>query len=186
MRWSRLGKLVKLFQCLSKEADTEWVFIDGSYIKAYQHACNVANKQEQGIGKSVGGNTSKIHRVVDACGNRIDFIIIGGQVHDVKVAPQLIGQNKQTLPKNTKTLSADKGYDCDKLREQTNTMPNIPKRNNSKSKDQNPIDDYLYKLRHLYKMPLKNAKDLEQLLQGMINYSCVIKAQSLWLLCVSG
>lgn len=44
VRWSKLGKLMKLFQCLSKEADVEWVFIDGSYVKAHQHACNVANK----------------------------------------------------------------------------------------------------------------------------------------------
>lgn len=35
VRWYKLGKLMKLFQCLSKEADTEWVFIDGSYIKAH-------------------------------------------------------------------------------------------------------------------------------------------------------
>lgn len=161
VRWSKLGKLMKLFQCLSEEADAEWVFIDGSYIKAHQHACNVANKTEQGIGKSVGGNTTKIHLVVDACGNPIDFIITGGQVHDVKIAPQLIEQNKQVLSKHTEVLSADKGYDCDDLREQikqTNTTPNIPKRSNSKSKDQNPIDDYLYKLRHLVENAFEKCK----------------------------
>lgn len=75
---------MKLFQCLSKEADTERVFIDDSYIKAHQHACNVINKAEQSIGKSVGSNTTKIHLMVDAYGNPIDFIITGGQVHDVK------------------------------------------------------------------------------------------------------
>ncbi|WP_115007168.1 transposase [Moraxella lacunata] len=58
----------------------------------------------------------KIHLVVDACGNPIDFLITGGQVHDVKVAPQLIEQNKQVLSKHTEALSADIGYDCDELR----------------------------------------------------------------------
>lgn len=50
---------MKLFQCPSKEADTEWMFVDGSYIKAHQYACNVANKTEQGIGKSVGGTPQR-------------------------------------------------------------------------------------------------------------------------------
>ena len=99
-----------------KEADAEWVFIDGSYVKAHQYACHVAHKTEQGIGKSVDGNTTKIHLMVDACGNLVDFIITGGQVHDIKVAPRLIEQNKQVLSKSTETLSIDKGYDCDELR----------------------------------------------------------------------
>ncbi|STZ63159.1 Uncharacterised protein [Moraxella lacunata] len=46
---------MKLFQYPSKEADTEWVFIDDNYIKAHQHACNVANKTEQGIKDSSCG-----------------------------------------------------------------------------------------------------------------------------------
>lgn len=99
--------------------------------------------------------------MVDACGNPMDFVITGGQVHDVKVAPTLIAQNKQALTQNTQTLIADKGYDCDKLRgqiKQTNTTPNIPKRNNSKSKDQHPIDDHLYKLRHLVENAFEKCK----------------------------
>ena len=99
-----------------KEADIEWVFIGGSYVKVHQHAYHIAHKTEQGIGKSVGGNTTKIHLMVDACGNLVDFIITGGQVHDIKVAPRLIEQNKQVLSKSTETLSIDKGYDCDELR----------------------------------------------------------------------
>ena len=135
-----------------KEADIEWVFIDDNYVKVHQHAYHIAHKIEQGIGKSVGGNITKIHLMVDACGNLVDFIITGGQVHDIKVAPRLIEQNKRVLSKSTETLSTDKGYDCDELRKQikqTNTMPNIPKRNNGKRKDQNPIDNHRYKLRHL-------------------------------------
>lgn len=157
LRWSKSNKLMKLLKYLSKDGDMEWVFIDGSYIKAHQHACNIANKQEQGIGKSVGGNTSKIHLLVDACGNPVDFIITGGQVHDVKVAPKLIEQNNLT---QTELLSADKGYDCDKLRQQikeTNTIPNIPKKANSKTKDY-PMDWYMYKIRHLVENAFEKCK----------------------------
>lgn len=122
---------MKVFEYLSKEVDLKWVFIDGNYVKAHQHACNIAHKEEQGIGKSVGGNTTKTHLVVDACGNAVDFIITGGQVHDVKVAPTLIDRNDLT---NTQILSADKGYDCDTLRKkigQTGVIANIPKKSNS-------------------------------------------------------
>ncbi|OLO13300.1 hypothetical protein BUV99_13635, partial [Corynebacterium diphtheriae] len=44
----------------------------------------------QSISKSVGGNSSKIHLIVDAHGNPIDFMITDGTTHDVKVAPDLI------------------------------------------------------------------------------------------------
>lgn len=53
--------------------------------------------------------------MVDACGNALDFIITGGQVHAVKVAPKFIKQNEQRLV-NIEVLSADKGYDCDKFK----------------------------------------------------------------------
>lgn len=110
--------------------------------------CNISDQNQQGIGKSVAGNTSKIHLMVDAHGNPIDFIITGGQVHDVKIAPQLIKQNDLT---HTEILSADKGYDCEHLREQiqqTQTQPNIPKKSNTKTKDHS-MDWYMYKVRHL-------------------------------------
>lgn len=148
LRWSKFDKIVKLFKKLATKADKEWLFIDGSYVKAHQHACNISDQNQQGIGKSVAGNTSKIHLMVDAHGNPIDFIITGGQVHDVKIAPQLIKQNDLT---HTEILSADKGYDCEHLREQiqqTQTQPNIPKKSNSQTKDHS-MDWYMYKVRHL-------------------------------------
>ncbi|STZ04391.1 transposase [Moraxella equi] len=65
--------------------------------------------------------------------------------------------------KHAEALSTDIGYDCDELRgqiKQTNTTPNISKRSNSKSKDQNPnpIDDYLHKLRHLVENAFEKCK----------------------------
>ena len=46
------------------------------------------------IGKSRGGNTTKIHALVDALGNPVKIILTAGQVHDVKVAPELIADVK--------------------------------------------------------------------------------------------
>ena len=64
-RWSATNKFMDIFKQLIDYPDMEWIFIDGTYVKAHQHS-NVANPKEQAIGQSVGGNTSKIHLAVDA------------------------------------------------------------------------------------------------------------------------
>ena len=139
------GKFLRLFKLLASCPDMEWIFIDGSHVRAHQHSAGIAN---QSISKSVGGNSSKIHLIVDAHGNPIDFMITDGTTHDVKVAPDLIS----TLDlKETKVVCADKGYDSEPLREQirkTGTKANIPKKTNSQSNNDH-MDWYLYKIRHL-------------------------------------
>lgn len=55
-----------IFKALVQEPDLEWEFIDGSIVKAHQHSAGAACKENQAIGKSKGGNTTKIHRAVDA------------------------------------------------------------------------------------------------------------------------
>ncbi|XVJ51627.1 MAG: IS5 family transposase [Vampirovibrio sp.] len=44
----------------------------------------------EGLGRSCGGFSSKIHAVCDALGNPLDFIVSGGQVHDATQAIALI------------------------------------------------------------------------------------------------
>ncbi len=89
---------------------------------------------ELNIGRSIGGNSSKIHLAVDSNGNPIAFIISDGTTHDVKIAPDLV-----TLLdlEQTEILCADKGYDSEPLRSQikvTKTKANIPKKSNTKKK----------------------------------------------------
>ena len=90
----------------------EWVFIDGSYIKAHQHSSG-ANSKDQAIAKSREGNTTKIHLAVDAHGNPITFIITDGTTHDIKMAKDLV--DKVDLS-NVVMLSTDKGYDSQDFR----------------------------------------------------------------------
>ena len=156
-RWSKDNKLLKIFKLLSKHADLEWVFIDGSHIRAHQHAAGLKN---QAISRSIGGNSSKIHLAVDSNGNPIQFIIHDGTTHDVKVAPVLVDKIDLT---DTDVLCADKGYDSQTLREQiekTVTKANIPKKSNTLSHT-NYMDWYLYKIRHLVENTF--ARDLNNL-----------------------
>jgi len=87
--WFRSNKLIALFALLIKDSDLEWVFIDGTHIKAHQHS-NGRNESMQGINKSVAGRATKIHLAVDAHGNPLTFILSDGTTHDVKVAPDLV------------------------------------------------------------------------------------------------
>ena len=144
--WSKKGILMQLFAELRQLADLEWEFIDGSIVKAHQHATGARSEDKEAIGKSRGGNTTKIHMAVDSCGLAIDFIVTGGEVHDSKAAIELLKQ----LP-DAEHVIADRGYDSEKIREQIREkkgVPNIPRKRNSKIGN-GDIDWCLYKYRHL-------------------------------------
>ena len=145
-RWSYKDKLVKIFKCLVHEPDLQWEFIDGSIVKAHQHSTGAVGKENQAIGKSVAGNTTKIHMAVDAYGLPIEFHLTGGEVHDSKAAPELIVR----LPL-ADYITADKGYDSEEIRElirEKGSTPLIPRKKNSKTGNDD-MDWCLYKYRHL-------------------------------------
>ena len=143
--WSRKEKIFNIFKRLVQGPDLEWEFIDGSIVKAHQHSSG-ANPDGQAIGKSRGGNSTKIHLTVDAYGLPIDFEITGGQVNDIKAAPGLV----ERLPLG-EFLIADKGYDSEILRDKIKakgSIPVIPRRSHSKIGN-GDMDWCLYKYRHL-------------------------------------
>jgi transposase len=145
-RWSSKNKLIEIFKSLVQAPDLEWEFIDGSIIRAHQHSTGAASKDNQAIGKSAGGNTTKIHMAVDACGLPIQFDLTGGEVHDSKAAPELIAR----LPFADYTI-ADKGYDSEEIRNlirEKGSIPLIPRKKNSKTGN-GDMDWCLYKYRHL-------------------------------------
>ncbi len=135
-----------IFFELRGEIDTEWIFADGSYVRAHQHASGARLGEERAIGRSRGGATTKIHMAADAHGNPIDFEITGGEVHDAKVADKVI--EKIGVADH---FIADKGYDSEEIREQARESgmnPVIPRKSNS-TKPNPEFDAFLYKLRHL-------------------------------------
>lgn len=58
----KYSMLPKVFKLLSGDADFEWVFIDTSYMREYQHSAVI---KEQFISKSIDENSFKIHLAVD-------------------------------------------------------------------------------------------------------------------------
>lgn len=140
------GSLEWFFFALRKKVDTKWIFVDGSYIRVHQHAQGARCGESRAVGRSRGGPTTKIHMVANADGNPIDFEITGGEVHEAKVAKEIIKRMQ-----GRGSFIADKGYDSDRIRSQVREkgmVPVIPRR--SDSKKSNPgYDKRLYKKRHL-------------------------------------
>ena len=149
--WSRKGVLLNLFNWLSKNSDSEWLFIDGSIVRAHQHGTGAATDSNEAIGKSRGGNSTKIHLAVDSYGLPVHFELSGGQVHDIVYAKKLIDESPLS-----NYVVADKGYDSENFRTQIQdkgAIPVIPRRKSSKIGNDD-VDWCLYKYRHLVEMLL--------------------------------
>lgn len=144
-RWSKSGVWKQIFELIRGELDNEWNFMDGTIVKAHQHSAGARKTEHSAIGNSHGGRTTKIHMLADSHGNPINFEITEGQVHDMKMAEELLESC------SSESLICDKGYDSDELRtkaREKSICPMIPRKENSK-KSNEEFDNELYKHRHL-------------------------------------
>ncbi len=102
--------------------------MDGSVIRAHQHAAGAQGGQEQqALGRSKGGFSSKIHAKVDSFGLPLGFILTPGQENQIKTARELLGDELSEY------LLADKAYDSNELREELKnrgTIAVIPSKKN--------------------------------------------------------
>lgn len=102
--------------------------IDGSIIRAHQHAAGAIGGQEnQALGRSKGGFSTKIHAKVDSFGLPLGFILTPGQEHEIKTAKALLSNEVSEY------LLADKAYDSNDFRTELanrGTIPVIPSKQN--------------------------------------------------------
>ena len=114
--------------------------------------------QNQAIGRSRGGLTSKVHIAVDALGNPLRFIVTGGQVGDVTQAEGLIANLAG------EHLIADKAYDGDDFRAHLDDagMAAVIPSNRSRAQAI-PHDAELYKERHLVECFINKIKHFRRI-----------------------
>jgi IS5 family transposase len=87
--------------------------MDGSIIRAHQHAAGAIGGQEyQALGRSCGGFSSKIHAKVDSFGMPLGFILTPGQEHEINTATDLLKDEKSEY------LLADRAYDSNNFRDE--------------------------------------------------------------------
>ena len=110
-------------------------------------------QEEQALGRSRGGFTTKIHIVVDALGNPLKFILTGGERHDVTQARALLE------PFQFEYAIADKAYDANALiafiaeKEAEAVIPSSARR-----KTKRKYDKHYYKERHLVECFINKIK----------------------------
>lgn len=99
--------------------------------------------EEEALGRSRGGFTTKLHAAVDALGNPLRFTVTPGQRADITQAEALLGADEP------EAVIADKGYDSATfvaVVEALEAEAVIPARRNRTAKRE--IDENLYKDRN--------------------------------------
>ena len=147
-RWCDHEVWEQMHQHFVDDPDMEHLLIDSTVIRA--HACAAGalkrkgGQDQQALGRSRGGFSTKIHVNVDALGNPVRFTLTAGQCHDITQAEALIAGYESEY------VIADKSYDADHFRQTiraSGAKPVIPPRSNRK--EQYDYDKHLYKERHL-------------------------------------
>lgn len=80
-RWYDRGMWDALFVYFSDDADMESIMPDSTVVHAHSCAAGAAKKRgqaAQGLGRSRGGFSSKVHILVDGLGNPLHFRLTGG------------------------------------------------------------------------------------------------------------
>ena len=129
------GRLGKSFQCVSRRPRFRIPY-DRRNHRPRSPACGgrKGGSENEAIGRSRGGLSTKINVAVDALGNPLRLILTEGQVHDIRQAEALIEGFA------CEKVLADKGYDSDKFREviaskapRPLSRPNVQERNSSRT-----------------------------------------------------
>lgn len=141
--WSKKNIWNDLLQFCARDPDLEYVMIDATIVRAHTCAAGYGEQHVEGLGRSKGGFTCKIHAKVDALGNPLQFIITPGQTSDVTQAKDLLNGVFKAH------IIADKAYGSTEVRAQIKKqkcVDVIPSKCNSLK----PIeyDKHIYKERH--------------------------------------
>lgn len=148
-RWSKAGVFTCIFRYLTQDADMEFLHIDSTAIIAHQHSAGAKDSGPESepnqIGRSRGGNSTKIHALVDALGNPVSFVLSEGNPHDSPIALALLPH----VSLENVNVVGDKAYSSQSVRDYierqggTYTIP--PKKSVTEPWS---VDWWIYKERH--------------------------------------
>ncbi|MGB9140869.1 MAG: IS5 family transposase [Aestuariivirga sp.] len=113
----------------------------------------------EGIGRSRGGRTSKVHAAVDEEGRPLRLAISGGQLHDSQMMKAFLDWDKEPL-----AIIADKAYGSTKIRHQIaieGALAVIPSKSNARKPV--PHDANLYAKRTIVERFFCKMKDMRRL-----------------------
>jgi transposase len=132
-RWAVAGRWEALRQSLGR-AVAKLVLIDSTIVKAHPHAAGAmrgtGGQPAQGLGRSRGGLTTKLHAAVSEQGALLHYVVTAGQVNDVTQGSFLADCREGEV------VIGDRAYDSDALIghiEERGRVAVIPPRSNRKA-----------------------------------------------------
>ncbi|MGI4744854.1 MAG: IS5 family transposase [Janthinobacterium lividum] len=157
-RWSTKGVWQRIFEAMSDDDDFEYLIVDSTIIRAHQHASGAKKgSEDQALGRSRGGLSTKIHLAVRGLGCPVRFRLTAGQRGDCPQAHALI----DSLP--AQVVMADTAYDADPLRRDIaakGAIAVIP--SNPSRARKYPLDKHLYAQRHLVECCFSKLKQFRR------------------------
>ena len=152
------------------EVDWEIHFVDGSIVRAHQHAATPKkHPRDRSFRAQPGGLSTKIHLRCHGKGKPITFILTPGQQHELTVAEQLLEQGAMRRGKKgrvrlrPKWISGDKGYSCRQYRQylwRRGIRMTIPRKKNEQRTG--PFDRELYRQRNLVERLFNHLKQFRR------------------------
>jgi transposase len=139
--------------------------------------------EDEALGRSRGGFSTKLHAAVDALGNPLGFTLTPGQRADITQAEVLVA------PFVAEAVIADKGYDSDafiafvKAREAEAVIPSKRNRKEQREidrnlyKDRNKVERFFNRLKHYRRLATRYEKTARNYLSMVYLASTMI-----WLL----
>jgi transposase len=201
-RWTASGIWQMILDERQRDADQEgeidWSkhFVDGSSVRAHQHAAGArgSSREDEALGRSRGGFTSKIHLKAEGDGKPLTFLVTAEQRHEATMFEPLLemGAAKRAArgrPRlRPQCVVADKGYNSERIRELLNgkqVKPVIPVRSDQ-DKDES-FDQEMSRDRNLVERLINRLKQWRRIAtryeKRAVNYGgmLTLAAMILWL-----
>ena len=164
-RWTAAGVWQRVLEELQREAESEgnldWEthHVDGTIVRAHQHAAGALGGQEhEALGRSRGGFSTKIHLRAEGGGKPIAFVLSGGERHESLYVGQVLDLGRVRRagagrPRSRPlSLVGDKGYSYSSVRRalvRRGIRAVIPRRANQRPLDgRHRFDTALYRERN--------------------------------------
>ncbi|MBC7838229.1 MAG: hypothetical protein H7Y39_06265 [Nitrospiraceae bacterium] len=98
-----------IFNTLEINADTEWLMIDATIIRAHQHAACAKGQQTLALGRCRRRFSTKLHAVCECVVQSAPVHHGGGEQHHLSTSPGAPGGI------HAHAVLADKGYDANEM-----------------------------------------------------------------------
>jgi len=169
--WDRIRRrlLYKLNQ--KRRINRQLWCIDGSVVRAHRVAAgarkDTKNPPENGLGRSRGGYSTKLHVLTDAAGSLLSVTITAGQAGEAPEFQNVMNQADLSLhrkPQRPRAVAADKAYSSTAIRNWLNCRgikDVIPRRSNESRPGRFPKQ--LYRQRNIVERVIGRLKECRRI-----------------------